>query len=115
MDGAKKVATPINSSTILAPMDGSPCVDPTSYRKLVGSLEYLTFTCLDISFVINKLAQFMHAPSQIHWQALKRVLRYLKGTIYHGLFLKQDSSLTLNAFSDSDWGGIQNRGQSTTA
>ncbi|KAI3526642.1 hypothetical protein L1887_05902 [Cichorium endivia] len=115
MDGAKEVATPLNSSTVLAPMDGSPSVDPTPYRKLVGSLQYLAFTRPDVSYAINRLAQFMHAPSQIHWQALKRVLRYLKGTIYHGLFLKRDSSLTLNAFLDSDWGGVLNGGRSTTA
>ena len=115
MDGAKDVATPLHSSIVLNPMDGSPSIDPTPYRKLVGSLQYLAFTRPDVSFAVNRLAQFMHSPSEIHWQALKRVLRYLKGTIHHGLFLKRGSSLDLKAFSDSDWGGILNGGRSTTA
>lgn len=115
MDGAKEVATPLNSSVVLTPMDGSPTVDPTPYRKLVGSLQYLAFTRPDVSFAVNRLSQFMHSPTQTHWQALKRVLRYLKGTIHHGLFLKKGSSLDLKAFSDSDWGGVSNGGRSTTA
>lgn len=115
MDGAKEVATPLNSSVVLTSMDGSPTVDPTPYRKLVGSLQYLAFTRPDVSFAVNRLSQFMHSPTQIHWQALKRVLRYLKGTIHHGLFLNKGSSLDLKAFSDSDWGGASNGGRSTTA
>ena len=102
MDGAKEVATPLSSSVVLTPIDGSPPVDPTPYRKLVGSLQYLAFTRPDVSFAVNKLPQFMHAPSQTHWQALKRVLRYLKGTIHHGLFLKWATTLDLKAFSDSE-------------
>lgn len=115
MDGAKEVATPLNPSVILKSPDASASVDPTPYRKLVGSLQYLAFTRPDISFAVNKLSQFMHSPSEIHWQSLKRVLRYLKGTIHHGLFLRRGSSMDLKAFSDSDWGGIECGGRSTTA
>ncbi|KAJ9558499.1 hypothetical protein OSB04_013113 [Centaurea solstitialis] len=114
MDGAKEVATPLSSSVVLTLMDGSPPVDPTPYRKLVGSLQYLAFTRPDVSFAVNKLSQFMHAPSQTRWQTLKRGLRYLKGTIHHGLFLKRATTLDLKAFSDSDWGGISTAGRSTT-
>ena len=45
----------------------------------------------------------MHSPTETHWQALKRVLRYLKGTIHHCLFLTRGSSMDLKAFSNSDW------------
>ncbi|KAJ9562298.1 hypothetical protein OSB04_007458 [Centaurea solstitialis] len=115
MDGAKVVQTPLCSSQVLTLEDGTPKVDPTPYRKLVGSLQYLAFTRPDISFAVNKLSQFMHQPTQTHWQALKRLLRYLKGTIYHGLFLRKHSPLELTAFSDSDWGGVSSAGRSTTA
>ncbi|GJX94395.1 retrovirus-related pol polyprotein from transposon RE1 [Tanacetum coccineum] len=64
---------------------------------------------------VNKLSQFMHDPSQTHSQALKRLLRYLKGTLYHGLFLNKKSPMELIAFSDSDWGGVSTAGRSTTA
>ena len=57
----------------------------------------------------------MHSPTGTHWQALKRVLRYLKGTIHHGLFLTRGCSMDLKAFSDSDWGGLECGGWSTTA
>ena len=57
----------------------------------------------------------MHNPRQTHWQSLKRVLRYLKGTIHHGLLLNRNSSFDLTAFSDSDWGDVHNAGRSTTA
>ncbi|GKB50005.1 transposable element, partial [Tanacetum coccineum] len=92
-----------------------PRVDPSPYRKLVGSLQYLAFTRPDISFDVNKLSQFMHDPSQTHWQALKRFLRCLKGTLYHGLFLNKKSPMEFTAFSDSDWGGVSTAGRSTTA
>ncbi|KAJ0852435.1 putative RNA-directed DNA polymerase [Helianthus annuus] len=110
MDGAKIVTTPLSTSDPLCATDPSPSVDATPYRKLVGSLQYLAFTR-----PVNKLSQFMHNPRQAHWQALKRVLRYLKGTIHHGLFLNRNSPLTLSAFSDSDWGGTNDAGRSTTA
>lgn len=57
----------------------------------------------------------MHNPLQTHWQALKCLLRYLKGTIHHGLVLNRNSSLTLSAFSDTNWGGVHSVGHSTTA
>ncbi|GKB52622.1 retrovirus-related pol polyprotein from transposon RE1, partial [Tanacetum coccineum] len=95
--------------------DGSHTVDSSSYRSIVGSLQYLAITRPDVSFAVNKLSQFMHAPTQLHLQALKRVLRYLKGTIHHGLFLNRKSAITLTAFSDSNWGSVKDNGRSTTA
>src|ERR1044071_6618984 len=115
MDGAKEVLTPLSTSDSLSSFDSTPPVDPTPYRQLVGTLQYLAFTRPDISFAVNKLSQFMHSPKQSHWQALKRVLRYLKGTVHHGLFLNRNTNLNLQAFSDSDWGGINDGGRSTTA
>lgn len=63
MDGAKEVVTPLSSSFDLSLMYGCPLVDPTLYRKLVGSLQYLGFKRPDASFTVNKLSQFMHVPS----------------------------------------------------
>ncbi|CAH1431765.1 unnamed protein product [Lactuca virosa] len=115
MDGVKDVTTPLNSSVSLKLHDGSASVDPNPYRKLVGSLQYLAFKRPNISFAVNKLSQFIHAPSEIHWKSLKKILKYLKGTIHHGLFLNRASSLTLKAFFDSDWGVIEYGGHSTMA
>lgn len=76
---------------------------PTDYRTLVGDSQYLELTRPDIAFATNRLAQFMKRPTTAHWQALKRLLRYLKGTLDCGLTLHANSSLNLHAFSDADW------------
>ncbi|KAB2631211.1 hypothetical protein D8674_008730 [Pyrus ussuriensis x Pyrus communis] len=114
MDGAKAVSTPLSTTTSLMLHDGSSLTDATSYRGLVGGLQYLSLTCPDISFTVNKLSQFMHSPSETHWQALKRLLRYLKGTISFGLHLCRRPSHRLYAFSDADWAGDRDDRKSTT-
>ncbi|CAH9094778.1 unnamed protein product [Cuscuta epithymum] len=115
MDGAKESAIPMSSSSPPHVTDGQHPADSTQYRRALGLLQYLAFTRPDISFAVNKLSQYMHAPMDVHWQGVKRILRYLKGTLNFGLFLKRSSPLTLTAFSDSDWGGIHDGGKSTTA
>ena len=62
--------------------------DPTLYRSVVGALQYATLTRPEISFAVNKVCQFMAAPLDSHWAVVKRILRYLKGTLSHGLFLQ---------------------------
>ena len=54
---------------------------------------------------MNKLSQFMHCPSEHHWGAVKRLLRYLNGTHTFGIRLRMSSSLTLHGYSDADWAG----------
>ncbi|CAL8167524.1 unnamed protein product [Prunus armeniaca] len=115
MDGAKELRTPMTTSHSLVLHDGSPPTDATKYRQLVGGLHYLSLTRPNISFAVNKLSQFMHQPSNIHWQALKRLLHYLKGIIYHGLFLKCSCTTTLSAFSNAYWDGNRDDRTSTTA
>ena len=67
MDNAKPVLTPLpTSSTAISLTSGTPLSDPTSYRAAVGSLEYLFLTCLDISFAVNRMAQFMHQLTSEH-------------------------------------------------
>ncbi|CAN1136869.1 Retrovirus-related Pol polyprotein from transposon RE1 [Linum perenne] len=67
--------------------DIEPFHRPTEFRQLLGILQYLQMTRPDISYVVNKLSQTMHAPSMTDWVHLKRVLRYLKGTLTHGITL----------------------------
>jgi hypothetical protein len=79
--------------------------DAINYRSVVGALQYLTLTRLDISFSINKVCQFLHAPTTAHWSVVKRILRYLHGTCGLGILIRRSSSLLLSAFSDADWAG----------
>lgn len=105
MLGVKPVNTPMATTPKLSITSGSRLQDPTEYRSIVGSLQYLAFTRPDISFPVNRLSQFMHAPTNEHWNAAKRILRYLAGTADHGIFLKKGTTHQLHAFSDADWAG----------
>lgn len=75
MQDAKAVLTPLPISPTLTLTSGSSLFDPTKYRKVVGSLQYLLITRPDIAFAINKLSQYMHCPTTDHWSFVKRLLR----------------------------------------
>ena len=102
---AKPVATPLPSSPKLTLNSGSPLSNPAEYRSVVVSLQYLALTRPDVSYAVNRLSQFMHRPTVDHWNAVKRVLRYLSGTLTHGILLRKQSAPLLHAFSDADWSG----------
>ncbi|KAJ9549004.1 hypothetical protein OSB04_021547 [Centaurea solstitialis] len=124
MINAKPVQTPMASSTVLSATDGRDLADPKLYRSVVGSLQYLSFTRPDISFAVNKVCQFLHAPKDSHWSAVKRILRYLKHTMHHGLLIRKSATPQLRvfsdtespniaAFSDADWAGCPDDRKST--
>ncbi|XP_043705316.1 uncharacterized mitochondrial protein AtMg00810-like [Telopea speciosissima] len=84
---------------------GDPMDDPTLYLNTVGALQYATLTRPDIQFAVNKVCQYMQRPTIEHWAIVKRILRYLKGTLSYGVHFDRRSPLTLSAFSDADWAG----------
>ncbi|XP_019199161.1 PREDICTED: uncharacterized protein LOC109192877 [Ipomoea nil] len=114
MEGAKPVSTHMAADYVSGD-ETSLVVDATDYRRLIGLLQYLLITRPDVAYAVNKLAQSMHAPTTEHWQGANRVLRYLKGTVHHGLLLEYDAPLRLVAFYNSDWGNLRDKGRSTTA
>jgi len=77
--------------------------DPTYFRSLAGKLQYLTLTRPDMQFAVNLVCQKMHFPTVADFNLLKRVLRYLKGTVSMGLNLSSNTDSFLRAYSDSDW------------
>ncbi|XP_019198888.1 PREDICTED: uncharacterized protein LOC109192641 [Ipomoea nil] len=104
MSDCKPLATPA-SVTQAVSQSTDPFDNPTQYRRLAGALQYLTITRPDLSYSINRLCQFMHTPIDEHWGLLKRVLRYIRGTMDYGLRLSPSLSIDIHAFSDSDWAG----------
>jgi len=77
--------------------------DSSSYWRLIGKLIYLTNTRPDIAFSVNKLSQFVSAPTSTHQQAAFRILRYLKNAPGYDIFFPHQNSIQLKAYSDSDW------------
>lgn len=77
--------------------------DPPLYRSTIGGLQYLAHTRPDLTYSVNRLSQFLQAPSDSHWKIFKRVFSYLKGTLNHGLTIQKNDSFLITAFSDSDW------------
>jgi len=78
---AQSVPSPMITSSKLSKSGSDVFSDPTLYRSVVGALQYATFTRPEISYVVNKVCQFMSKPLESHWIAVKRILRYLKGII----------------------------------
>ena len=115
MTDAKPICTPMSTTCSLDTNDDTPSYDSSSFHSLIGSLHYLSLTWSDVAFVVNKLSQYMQAPSSIHMQALERILRYLKHTIFHDLYLVATKNLDLTAFCDADWGGDNFDRKSTSA
>lgn len=77
--------------------------DHTSYRALVGSLQYLSQTRSDLVYATNQVSQFLHEPRSSHLQAAKRILRYLKGALGNGLKFSKNGSKEIISFSDTDF------------
>ncbi|CAH9119052.1 unnamed protein product [Cuscuta europaea] len=90
----------------------------TPHRNIVGALRYLIITRPDITYAVHLVSQFMHAPRTAHLSAVKRIYRYLQGTITEGLWLRKggkggDPSLVI-AYSDADWAECLDSCRSTT-
>ena len=88
--------------------------NPSLYKRLVGSPVYLTVTHPDISYAVHQVSQYLSAPRSTHYTAVLRILRYLKGILFHGIFYSAQSPLILRAFSDADWAGDPTDCRSTT-
>ena len=82
---------------------GSTISNASQYRSIIEASQYVTLTRPEIVFSVNKLNQYLFSPTAEHWEACKRLLRYLKGSIHFSLHFYQYGTLQVNCFSDSDW------------
>lgn len=114
MHEAKAIATPMVSGSVVSAFRGEFFRDASLYRSIVAALQYATLTRPDIAYSFYKVCQFMHAPTVCHWQVVKWILRYLVGTLDHGLMFYKPRDLTLQAFADADWASDPDDRKSTS-
>ncbi|XP_019101883.1 PREDICTED: uncharacterized protein LOC109133324 [Camelina sativa] len=114
MLACKPENVPMDPTIHLSRESGNLLVDGTSCRELVGRLLYLTITRPDITFAVNNLSQFLSCPTDVHYAAALRVLRYIKSNLGQGLFYSVDTELYLNAFSDANYGTCPDSRRSVT-
>jgi histone deacetylase 1/2 len=115
MSGCTGSPTPLSSTEQLSLMEGTPLgpEDNTQYRSIVCALQYLKLTRPDLAFSVNKVCQYLHAPTTTHWTAVKRILRYVSNTAKLGITFRRSSSTLLRAFSYADWAGSLDDRRST--
>ena len=111
---AKSAVIPMDPNLHLTSTDGDLLPDPSAYRRLLGRLMYICISRPDICFAVNKLSQFMNQPRTPHLLAVHQILRYLKANPGQGLLLSSQSSFTLSAYVDADWGNCLDNRKSTT-
>ena len=117
MDEANPISSPMVEGCKLTKSGYEPFPDPTLYRSIVGALQYATITRPEISFSVNKVCQYMWDPSELHWAEVKRILRYLAGTINFGLKFHPPFTgppFELHAFCDADWASDPDDRRSTS-
>lgn len=102
--GIKPYATPSHEIFKLSTSDGEPLADPTEYRSVVGSLQYLTWTRPEITYAVNQICQHMQSPTTTHLTTAKRVFRYIKGTLGYGLLFTKVFT-ALQGYTDADCDG----------
>lgn len=101
MQDSKPITTPLSTSTLLL-TSGKPLSDSTSYRSLVGALHYSTISHPDLPYVVDQVNQFLHALMTDHFQAVKRILHYVKGTLSYGVHFTRPPSSSLIGYSDAN-------------
>ena len=96
--------TPLPEGTSLSKDSGTPSVDATLYRMLVGKLLFLTKTRPDISHAVGVVSRYMQNPQEAHLQAAKHILRYIRRYPNLGLFFQQGEENCLKGYTDADYG-----------
>jgi hypothetical protein len=115
MTDCNPCSTSVDTQGKLSEVEGNPVTDPTAYRSLAGALQYLTFTRPDITYAVQQICLHMHDPREPHLTALKRLLRYLRGTVDYDLLLHRSSSAKLIVYTDTDWARCPDTRRSTSS
>nr|GFB22828.1 hypothetical protein [Tanacetum cinerariifolium] len=108
------VDTPMVEKSKLDEDKEGKAVDSSHYHGMIGTLLYLTASRPDLQFAICMCARYQARPTKKHVHTVKRIFRYLGGTVHRGLWYLKDSSVTLTAFADADHAGCQDTRRSTS-
>jgi hypothetical protein len=116
MSEAKPVSTPVDTSMkFIQAAEDEQCIDQQVYQSAIGSLLYLSVaTRPDITFAVSNMARFSSKPTTQHRTGVKRIMRYLQGTINHGILYTKLGSRECIGFSDADWAGDLDNRRSTS-
>ncbi|GJU75331.1 retrovirus-related pol polyprotein from transposon TNT 1-94 [Tanacetum coccineum] len=108
------VDTPMVEKSKLDEDTQGKVVDPKHYRRMVGTLMYLTASRPDLIFVVCMCARYQAKLTEKHLHAVKRIFKYLRGTVNRGLWYSKDSSIALTAYADADHAGCQDTRRSAS-
>ncbi|GJS26042.1 retrovirus-related pol polyprotein from transposon TNT 1-94 [Tanacetum coccineum] len=114
MESCNPVDTPMEEKSNMDEDTQGKAVDPTHYRRMVGNLMYLTASRPDLTFDVCMCAQYQAKPTEKHLHAVKRIFKYLRGTVNRGFWYPKDSSIALTAYADTDLTGFQDTRRSTS-
>ena len=114
MEKCEAMRTPMNTNEKLQRDDGTEKADEKLFRSLVGGLNYLTHTRLDIARSVSVVSRYLHSPTKQHLGATRRVLKYVAGSIKLGILYESVDNFKLVGYSDSDWAGCLDDRKSTS-
>ncbi|GJS17161.1 retrovirus-related pol polyprotein from transposon TNT 1-94 [Tanacetum coccineum] len=114
MESSDPVDTPMVEKSKLDEDTQGKAVDPTHYHGMIGTLMYLTSSRPDLTFAVCMCARYQAQPTEKHLHVVKRIFKYLRGTVNRGLWYPKDSSIALTAFADVDHTGCQDTRRSTS-
>ena len=102
---SKPISTPMDPNVRLQEDKGKDLEDVTMYRQLVGSFIYLTLTRPDISYVVGVVSRCMSNLKKSHLDAVRRILRYVEGTINFGILYKKTNNCQVIGYCDANFAG----------
>ncbi|GKA92453.1 hypothetical protein Tco_0814378 [Tanacetum coccineum] len=114
MESSNPVDTPMVEKSKLDEDPQGKAVNPTHYRGMVSTLMYLTASRPDLTFAVCMCARCQAKPTEKHLHVVKRIFKYLQGTINRGLWYPKDSSIALTAYTDANHVGCQDTRRSTS-
>jgi hypothetical protein len=114
MEDSSPISTPMVVGCKINKDDVSLYVDQRKYRSMIGSLLYITTSCPDIIQVVGMVGRYQSAPKQIHLVVVKRIFKYLKGTMTYGLWYPRNHNFQLTTYLDVDWANCVDERKSTS-